>query len=513
MISRLSATRIPFKRNLRHETVRRTLASTSSATPKERKKKPPSSSSPSQDEPTKNVASARLARDLEEYFEPRQYRKIVDLFPPVLFKRSQTTERFYLASPERAKTISQYVTEGLSPETRLVEINPGPGLLTKELLRKTDNLLLYESDERFEPELNKLVIPNKKMELRFADFNGHWRQSYMDSMDQGSRLEKMLRDLPNHRRWRDEEVNFRLFSVVGSLRFFKTLINSVSIQKGLLGTGRCEMILAVPPLFYVHLTCSNDAGYKLYRCSSVLFQIFFEHEFIAKIPRRDFLPWPTNPSQRRNQTQYHRLGLVGSDELYLMRVVPRRDLFDFCLPDNLKLLTFFISQNMVSRKNRVIPALERWIPFCGARLILNQNYVTAPIPKNPSRKKKSKDSIIFHRSSLPLRENDFPERMTIFTEFGELTPSQILTVFNEFVSWPEFRQSPFLQTMEQHYSKQAYGRLDPLSAAVVPTAADDLTTAVAAGGDEDVIEDDVEPPLLGATDGTDRTVVTRGNRS
>lgn len=43
--------------------------------------------------------------------------------------------------------------------------------------------------------------------------------------------------------------------------------------------------------------------------------------------------------------------------------------------------------------------------------------------------------------------------MNIFTEFGELTPSQVLTLFNEFINWPEFRQSPFLQTMEQHQAK------------------------------------------------------------
>lgn len=112
-----------------------------------------------------------------------------------------------------------------------------------------------------------------------------------------------------------------------------------------------------------------------------------------------------------------------------------------------------------------------------------------------------------------MRENDFPERITIFTEFGELTPSQILTLFNEFVNWPEFQQSPFLQTMEQHYSRQADGRLDPLSAAAVETEAvpEDLTAAVADG--DDVIEDvDVEPLLQGVTDGT-KPVGTRGKRS
>lgn len=40
------------------------------------------------------------------------------------------------------------------------------------------------------------------------------------------------------------------------------------------------------------------------------------------------------------------------------------------------------------------------------------------------------------------------EGLTIFTEFGDLTPSELLNVFNCFVSWPEFNSCPFLASME-----------------------------------------------------------------
>ncbi|EAT35245.1 AAEL012582-PA [Aedes aegypti] len=497
MISRLSLSSVFSSRTPQLQTIWRTVATSTEATPKEPKKK---ASTRLKDDPAQQgVTSARLARDLEEYFGPRQYGKIVDTFPSALLKRTQTAERFYFAAPQRAKALAKWITNGLEPDRLLVEVNPGMGLLTKELLKKTDNLMLYETEEGFESELNNLLVPeNRKVPLRFVDFNNYWRHSYVDTLDQGGRVEKLLEGLPRGTRWKDEEVNFRLFSVIGSLQFFKSLINSVANQKGLFGLGRCEMVLAVPPLFFVHLTCRKDAGYKLYRSSSVLFQIFFEHEFIAKIPRKDFLPWPSIHSAKgRNQTQYRRLGLVGTDELYLMRVVPRRDLFDYCLPDNLRLLAFFVAQNMVSRKNRVIPALERWIPFSGARLILNQNY-TAPSKhvtgENPS------DSPTFQHTSSPLRENDFPERITIFTEFGELTPSQILTIFNEFISWPEFQQSPFLQSMEQHYHKQVYGgRVDSTRMAMGGKLAG--STGVVSG--EEALEDDEEHLLGVGSDETD----------
>ncbi|XP_019554065.3 dimethyladenosine transferase 2, mitochondrial [Aedes albopictus] len=500
MFSRLPLSAALFSRNLPAQIIRKTLATTTAApkaTPKERKKKA------SKDEPSKqSIPSARLGRELEEYFGPKQYGKIVDVVPSSLLKRTQTTDRFYVASPERAKEIAKLLTDDLEPDGLLVEVNPGMGLLTKELLEKTDNLFLYEADERFEPELNKLVVPKPKVELRFVDFNGYWRHCYQDSLDQGSRIDKLLAGLPRRSRWKDEEVNFRLFSVIGSLNFFKSLIHSVATQKGLYGLGRCEMILAVPPLFFAHLTCRSEFGYKLYRSTSVLFQIFFEHEFIGKIPRKDFLPWPKNPSAKsRILTQYRRLGLVENDELFLMRVVPRRNLFDHCLPDNLKLLSFFVSQNMVSRKNRIIPALERWIPFCGARLILNQNYVDPSAA--PSSPKKHSDSPSFQYTSSPLRERDFPERMTIFTEFGELTPSQILTLFNEFISWPEFQQSPFLQTMEQHYNKHVYGGRRDSAAAEATVATKSGTSPKVVIDGEEALEDEEEQLLVEGSDETE----------
>jgi dimethyladenosine transferase 2 len=43
--------------------------------------------------------------------------------------------------------------------------------------------------------------------------------------------------------------------------------------------------------------------------------------------------------------------------------------------------------------------------------------------------------------------------MTIFTEFGDLTPQEILSVFHKFVSWPEYSICPFLASMETTFMK------------------------------------------------------------
>jgi dimethyladenosine transferase 2 len=43
--------------------------------------------------------------------------------------------------------------------------------------------------------------------------------------------------------------------------------------------------------------------------------------------------------------------------------------------------------------------------------------------------------------------------MTIFTEFGDLTPQEIMSVFHKFVCWPEYHVCPFLASMETTFMK------------------------------------------------------------
>jgi dimethyladenosine transferase 2 len=47
--------------------------------------------------------------------------------------------------------------------------------------------------------------------------------------------------------------------------------------------------------------------------------------------------------------------------------------------------------------------------------------------------------------------------MTIFTEFGELTPWEILSLFHKFVSWPEYPVCPFIASMESFFMKMESG--------------------------------------------------------
>uniref|UniRef100_A0A182JU81 rRNA adenine N(6)-methyltransferase n=1 Tax=Anopheles christyi TaxID=43041 RepID=A0A182JU81_9DIPT len=388
-----------------------------------------------------------IPKDVLEYFQTTSGMgaSVLKQFPPAFLRKSSlNTERFYVANLVTAERIAEVLTKDLPPDRLLVEVNPGPGLLTKQLMkRNVQNLRLYETDPSFEARL-KSSFNLSKDAIRIGDFNGLWRLSYLDGFDNGQRVCNMLSGIPQ-RKWEEE---------ISTVKYLRYLMNSITHQSEFYSLGRYEMFLVMSPLLYSHIASTKDAGYKLYRGSTIVFQLYFEHEFLGKVPSKHFLPWCTTGGTKKLRTLHKKLIEDGAEEWYLVKIVPRRNLFDHLLPDNLGLFASFVTQHYVSRRNRIIPSLEHWIPHCGARLILNSNYTGKSAKKDPSNNVLPSQLL----KSVPLSSNDYVDNFNIFTEFGELTPAQVLTLFNEFINWSEFHQSPFMQAVESQKQKQRFVR-------------------------------------------------------
>ncbi|KAH8311245.1 hypothetical protein KR044_005209, partial [Drosophila immigrans] len=371
-------------------------------------------------------------------------------FPEKLLSKKQKSAAYmYVADAEIAQQISDY----LEPHLRqtecdtVVELNPGPGHLTRHLLDRESQfrkIVLLESTDHFMPRLQELhsLYPDR-VKVRHGDFVNLWKLAYMDKMDSGMRVADLLYDVPQKRF--TEDVNSLILGAVGSYPFFKHLVNSLIFQTSLYNLGRCEMILAVPPPIYIHLTCSNDIGYLIYRSTSVLFQILFEHSFIAKVPREHFLP----QQAKQTLTKSSKLGKVKAinpEYLYLVKFKPRRNLHDLCAVQDLPALWFFIKQNFVSRRNRIIPNLEKWVPGCGPRLIINRSSSSPVAPVYGD------DAVgelpPYSMPSTTMSTRDYFPNINIYTQFGDLSPSQMLTLFTQFHQWPEYSESSFLASLE-----------------------------------------------------------------
>uniref|UniRef100_A0A1B0FHF6 rRNA adenine N(6)-methyltransferase n=1 Tax=Glossina morsitans morsitans TaxID=37546 RepID=A0A1B0FHF6_GLOMM len=382
----------------------------------------------------------------------RKQRKAVygELFPQTMLnKKHNAPTHMYLANEETANLIDKQLDRFFkqSPCDTILEINPGICLLTKKLLNREKQfkkIVLIESTTHFVDRLQEMhyLYPDR-VKFKQGDFLNIRKLVHMDKMDNGSRVVELLSDLPC-KEYHDD-TNMILFGAVGCYQFFKHLLNSIMFGNSFLNLGRAEMYLIMPPPIYLHLTCNKDVGYLLYRSTSILFQILFEYRFIEYLPRDSFLPLQSEYFFNK-RSKLKKILSVDADKLYLTRIVPRRNLHELCSPEDLRALWYFVTQNCISRRNRIIPNLEKWIPGCGARLLVNngkseqppQFYTDEQLSKLPE----------FSPPCKVLSAADALPPINIYTEFGDLNPNQMLALFRKFRTWPEYKESSFLASLE-----------------------------------------------------------------
>ncbi|KAL7729838.1 hypothetical protein ACLKA6_014695 [Drosophila palustris] len=367
----------------------------------------------------------------------------------LLTKKQKSAANMYIADAAIAQQINNYLEPHFKESKcdTVLELNPGPCHFTRHLLDRESQfrkIILIESAEHFMPRLQEMhALYPDRVKVQHGDFVGLHKLAFVDKIDNGMRVADLLCNVPQ--KGYNEDINMLVIGAVGSYPFFKHLINSLIFQSSLYNFGRCEMMLALPPPIYIHLTCSNDIGYMIYRSTSVLFQILFEHRFIAKVPRELFLPQQSNINLSKS-SKLLKIKSINPEYLYLVKFKPRRNLHELCPIQHLPALWFFIKQNFVSRRNRIIPNLEKWIPGCGPRLIINQN-VSEPV--SPIYTDESVENLPqYSKQCSTMSTRDYFPGINIYTQFGDLTPSQILTLFTQFHRWPEYSESSFLASLE-----------------------------------------------------------------
>lgn len=72
-----------------------------------------------------------------------------------------------------------------------------------------------------------------------------------------------------------------------------------------------------------------------------------------------------------------------------------------------------------------------------------------------------------------LSVEDVVDDMSIFTEFGDLSPSEILTIFNQFSSWPEYKECSFSAALERMLVKWHTNPEEHVGGIDIPEEADE----------------------------------------
>ncbi|GLV43499.1 mitochondrial transcription factor B2 [Carabus blaptoides fortunei] len=343
---------------------------------------------------------------MDKYMSSNEHlKKIKDDIPVRLLRKNRKApDDLYLVdsvvAANIAASLKPYI---LSGNKTILETNPGFGFITRELLDYGKLDCEYPGC---------LTIFNR-------DFFSIWKLSYQDRHDNGDRVKRLLSGIEN-RDW-SQEPTLAIIGTLATSNFIRHLILSLIFQFGVMTFGRCELYLVLPPPLYIQLTAGPDTGLLLYRASSVLFQIFCDYQILNKVPRKAFLPWDNTREFKANAT-LNKFNGIDPDSMYLTRIVFKENL---PVPaDRLQHIWYFVRHMMLSRRHRVIPNLEKWIPGCGTKLILANS-----------------------SSNLKKNVNIYPD-LDIFTQTGQLTASQILNMYNDFSSYPEYSESSFIASME-----------------------------------------------------------------
>ncbi|KAF8794448.1 26S proteasome non-ATPase regulatory subunit like protein [Argiope bruennichi] len=325
--------------------------------------------------------------------------------------RLKQHDYFYLSDPISADIIAYHLCEKWD-DGYVFEVNPGPGVLSKALLKAgVPCLRVFEKNEVFLSELKELSKQHSNFEIIEEDF------LFLPSLeaktfddDSVSYLDAFFKDVPKLS-W-EEGAPFRIFSIISnkkSIRFSRFLLAALSNRCSIFFYGRCELFLVLSHSEYLYLMAEPKENFAIYRWSTVLYRSFFEISVLNKFTPDIFSPSPSRHGKKKNE----------ENNFYLVKFIPRSDLFSSLVNNNkLQDFYFFIRHLLVKRTGLVIPTMEGWVPSCGPRLI--------------------------------------KEGMNVFTRFGDLSPEQLLMLFNQFSSWPEYEESTFHVSLRRYYGKKSF---------------------------------------------------------
>lgn len=90
---------------------------------------------------------------------------------------------------------------------------------------------------------------------------------------------------------------------------------------------------------------------------------------------------------------------------------------------------------------------RKLIPGCGARLLLLFN-TRKPVRPEPIKTDNLCEIPSITNPAMTLSNQDYYDSLNIYTQYGDLTPSQIFTLFNAFRTLPDYSNCNFLPSLQ-----------------------------------------------------------------
>lgn len=378
---------------------------------------------------SKSKSLSAWAQQVLNYVEEHtkiQTSSLTSLLPNKFLKSSSIIPTsVYLINKKEAENVSQLIkAEKPDLESPVLELHAGLGLLTSELLKEPG--FKYVTCLEDNADLGDRLVNRFNISVIDCSLDDLPRHHHLDKHDGGERINSILSAITTEESQSDSSkrntTDKKQLCLIGAIPHISTVnflircyaSRRVFFEDDLPWSG-VTMFVALGSKAAHICNATPESGLVAYRPTSVFFQTFFKCKELGTIPRQDFIPWEVKETVELKGVSKKKLKVEYPDFLRLVRIEINEEVLDKIGKDNLFTFWYFIRQHLYARTSRVIPELERWIPGCGVKLI--------------------------------------KQGFTIFTQFGTLNPDQLLDLYLQFTSWPEFANSSFLNAVEKFQTR------------------------------------------------------------
>ncbi|XP_067901516.1 dimethyladenosine transferase 2, mitochondrial isoform X1 [Heterodontus francisci] len=284
-------------------------------------------------------------------------------------ERSKHFRRF-VVNPDLANLIVECLDGDLSENNAVIfECNPGPGVLTRALLNGgAQRVVALESDKQFLPALQSLEKRlNGQLEVVHCDF------FKLDPIGRGPvkppamLSDKLFNDLGISPVAWTADIPIKvvgIFPQKNERNMLWKLIYALFERISVFQHGRIEMNMFMSEKEYTKLT-AEPGNLKHYQALTALCQIACEIQLLHKEP------WSSFATNSKNGGCAIPRSSLTNDHLCLVRLTPRRDLFNQTLTAaNSSTLVLMLKQCLTKRKAKLIDRLESWCPGSGEKLLM-----------------------------------------------------------------------------------------------------------------------------------------------
>lgn len=330
----------------------------------------------------------------------------------------------YLINKKEAENFSQLIkAEKPDIESPVLELHSGLGLLTSELLKEVG--FKYVTGLEDCANLGDRLVNRFNVSVIDCGVDDLPRHHHLDKHDGGERINSILTSITTEECQPDsskEKKIQRPLYLIGAIPHVSTVnflircyaSRRVFFEDDLPWSGVTMFVALGSKAAYI-CNATPESGMVAYRPTSVFFQTFFKCKELGTVPRQAFIPWEAKETVELKGVNKKKLKVTDPDFLRLVRIEINEEVLNKIGKDNLFTYWYFIRQHLYARTSRVIPELERWVPGCGVKLI--------------------------------------KQGFTIFSQFGTLHPEQLLDLYLQFTSWPEFTNSSFLNAVEKFQTR------------------------------------------------------------